>query len=91
MGAGLPHALEGGADVQVGATGARASVEAERAPFVTGPVVRGEDDERVLQFAMLLEVGEQPPDALVDVLDHRGEGGHASREVLTAVGRKAVP
>ena len=91
MRAGLAHAVERGADMQVGATGAGTSVETERAPLVAGAIVRREHDEGVREFAVALEIGEQSADALVDVLDHRGEGGHATREVFASVRGEAVP
>ena len=91
MRAGLTHAVERGADMQVGAAGAGTTVETERAPLVAGAVVGREHDEGVREFAVPLEVGEQSADALVDVLDHRGEGGHATREILATVRGEAVP
>ena len=77
--------------MEVGATRARSTVETKRPPFIAGAVVGSEHDEGVREFAVALKVGEEPPNALVDVLHHRGEGGHAAGEVFPTIGRQAFP
>ena len=91
MRAGLAHARQGFADMQVCAPCARGAVETERTPFVASAVIGSKDDQGIRELAMLLEVGQQAADALVDVLHHRGKGGHAAGEVFAAIGRQAVP
>ena len=90
MRAGLTHARQGLADMQIRPTRAGTSVETERAPLVARAVVGGEHDQGVREFAVPLEVGEQSADALVDVLDHRGESGHAAREIFAQYGYREL-
>ncbi len=56
-----------------------------------GPVVRGEQEDRVVQLAELLERRAQPPELLVDVVDHRGVDGHVPREQPLLLRRQVVP
>ena len=87
----LPHARELLTPVQVVASAARDAVESEGTPLVAGAVVAGEDDDRALKFAGALQVGQDPADAAVDVLDHGGEDGHAAGEVLPPLRRQRLP
>ena len=91
VGVGLAHAVEGGAGVEGGEAEAGGAIEAEGTPLVAGAVVAGEEDEGVVELAVLFQVGEDAAHAEVDVFDHGGEGGHAPGEVLATIGGEGIP
>ena len=55
------------------------------------PVVGGEQHQRVVPLAQLLERGSQPPEVLVDVVHHGGEHLHVAGEHLFLGGGQLVP
>jgi hypothetical protein len=66
-------------------------VEPERVPLRARPVVAQEQNERVVEFAVRLQVIENAADVAVHALDYRGVDRHAAREVSPAVGGEGVP
>ena len=91
MGSRLAHAFQFGVGVQRGEALTGWAVEAERPPLVARAVVAEENDQRIVEIAVLLKVVQDASHSGVDVLDHRGEGRHAAREVFTAILRQRIP
>ena len=55
----------------------KGTVSAEGTPLIVGAVVGQEHDEGVVELAGGLELSEDFTDALIHLVHHRGEGGHA--------------
>jgi len=91
MGAGLADDGQLVAGVKGGFSEAGSSIEAEGSPFVAGAIIGEESDDGVVEFIVFFEVGDDATDALVNMLDHGGEGRHAAGEILASVGGEVGP
>ena len=71
--------------------GAKVRRRAEFLTFARAAVVGGEHDDRVVPLPHGLEVGPEPAEVLVDVVDHPGEDLHVAGEDLPLVVAEVVP
>ena len=91
VGAGSADFSELLAFVKIGLSGAAAVIESIGSPFVASSVVAGEEDEGVVEGVVFFQEGDELAEALVNVIDHGGEGGHTVGEVFFSIFIEGVP